>query len=357
MRKVVLGQPIGQTVEQRLEWLQQAMAELERASHDIGEDEDGGSGSGATPGGAAAALNAGIRASLSDATALTTTDILGASAVWMHPAEHNNIAPYDADEDDFVVRTFDPTPVGLTTGNHGSGLNFPIFAAWDADNEEMFFGTGPQWSGDRTVGTGSGTSETETFRGRLVNKNAITLRNDTTTKTFDARAALLICGFRTTGAAQTEDSFAKRLLSNVYYAQERGLRRTETTDSWSGNANNDWRQYNNSTANAVEVFQITGSSLVFVEGFGFVSTNTQGSAGLALGLNALTPVANSFKEVEVILTSGGKPLHAMYCDYPGQGHNVFNLLELSGGSGVRTWYGDNGDATRIQTGLFGRVFG
>lgn len=340
-----------------MEWVQQALAEIERASHDLGEDEDIGSGSGSSSGGAASALNAGIRASLSDATAVTTTDILGASSVWMHPAEHNHLAPYDADEDDFIVRTFEPTPVILTSGNHGSGLNFPIFGAWDADAEEMFFGTGPQWSGDRTVGTGSGTSETETFRGRLVNKSAITLRNDTTTKTFPARSALLICGFRTTGAAQTEDSFTKRLLSNVYNAQERGLRRTETTDSWSGAATNSWRQYNNSSANAVEVFQITGSSLVFVEGFGFVSTDTQGSAGLALGLNALTPAANSFKEVEIILTSGGKPLHAMYNDYPGIGYNKFNLLEISGGSGTRTWYGDNGDATRIQTGLFGRVFG
>lgn len=357
MRKVALGSPSGSSQEEQIRWLIEAMAEIERASYDAGEDEDGGGGGGVVAG--SSALNAGVRLSLSDIAPVTQTDITGASSVHVHPAEHNCIAPYDTSEDDFVVRQFEIAPVILTSGSHLSAKNYSMFGGYDGSEGEMFFGTGPAWTGDRVVGTGGGTSEVELFRGRLVNKNEITLLNNATSVTFAAREALLLGGFRTIGAGQTEDSYTKRLLSNVYNAQPRALRYAIPTNSWFGDNGNAWRLANADTANRVCVFDVTGSYMVqlLAQLLATSANSTPRSAGAAISLNSITtPAAGSLKFIESVADIG-RVLRPSYSDFPGIGYHEFSLLELSGTTDQRTFYGDNGNDALYQSGFSGHCYG
>lgn len=353
MRRLSLGTPPDDPAA-LMEWIKGALAEIEHASHDADDTTGSSTTTTSTTG---SAPNAGVRLSLDSTAAVTTTDQSGAGTVYVHPIEHNNIAPYDTTSAEFVVRTFSISAITLTAGAHPANSNYSIFAAWDSTNSVMFFGTGPVWTGANTVGTGSGTSETEAYRGRLVNKNAITLTNGSTTLTVAVREALHLGGFRTVLAAQTDDANEARLLHNVYNKNPRPVRRVEFTDSWAGTATNAWRQANNTTSNRIRTFSSTGADPVSLKAYLLAtnSTTTARSTGTAIGLDSTTlPAVNSMKFVQAV-SDQGRVLVATYDDIPTIGYHEFNWLELSGTSEARTFYGDNADSTFNLSGMFGQV--
>ncbi len=79
-------------------------------------------------------------------------------------------------------------------------------------------GTSVAWSSDTATGTGAGTCEVEIFQGRMVNKQSMTVRfgsSSGNTATVAARQFTIAGGFRASADGLTEDSYAKRYVSNL----------------------------------------------------------------------------------------------------------------------------------------------
>ena len=296
----------------------------------------------------------GVRLSCQSGVAVTSTDSAAASTIYCVRTGYSSIPIYNGSAWVNRALSSDPSLILDATG-HAANKEHHVFAYYDGT---VKLGSGPAWSTSTSPGTGAGTSEIEYFEGRAVNKYSISLRNNSANVTIAAREALCLGGFATTGTAgTTEDSRAKRLLSNEYNATIRAMQVTESTDSWSGDAGNAWRQTRGSTANQLEFFSHNGSYPVTATArhIAINSTSTGRSFGCAIGLDGTTPALGSLKEVVIVDNTKAYTAAAAYSDCPGRGRHSLKWLELTGSSDTRTFYGDNGDQTRIQTGILGQV--
>ena len=173
------------------------------------------------------------------------------------------------------------------------------------------------------------------------------------------RQALLVGGFGTSLAGQTEDSLKKRLLSNLFNVTPRGMRRSESINTWTGSATNAWRQAGGNALNQLEWFSINGAYPVTAQVSAMVVNDTSAiqTAGTAIGLDTTTsPVLGSFRDNSPVDNIRYYMQKASFCDFVTRGRHTLVWLEVSGTNGVRTWYGDFGDDVNYQTGISGMVY-
>lgn len=149
------------------------------------------------------------RLSLTSGVSVTESDVTGATAVYLVPDGVNLFPIYDGSA--WQNRPLSEMTLTLNATAHPTTSGFDVWVAWQSD--AMIIGTGPAWSsvtaGASSRGTGAGTTEIEIFEGRIVNKNAIVLKNGSATySSVPARQATLVGGFLTIAAGQTSDSKA-----------------------------------------------------------------------------------------------------------------------------------------------------
>ncbi len=187
---------------------------------------------------------------------------------------------------------------------------------------------------------------------------ALVLQNGVYVKT-GALTRRYLGSFRTTGVSgQTEDSFAKRLVWNYYNRAERELRVVEATNSWTYDGV--YRQANGVATNQLAVvIGVAGAGLrVRVRG-GANHDVGNTLARVSIGEDSTTtPVAGVIGMGVTVanVTAIAQGLDAEVLRYPAVGYHIYVWLE-SAAAATMTWYGDNGDATLFQAGIFGTIWG
>jgi hypothetical protein len=165
--------------------------------------------------------------------------------------------------------------------------------------------------------------------------------------------------FRTTGVSgQTEDSFAKRFLWNYYHQKPRQMRVTEAEDSWAYTTAT-WRQARAQTANQL-AFVIGVAEVPLDASVVALVNNSTGNVpvSVAVGLDSTSaPTAGNVGRAEYAQATAVMQAVSRLQVYPAVGYHFAAWLEYSAATGTTTWYGDNGDATLYQAGIWGELLG
>ncbi|MBN8956542.1 MAG: hypothetical protein J0H17_08160 [Rhizobiales bacterium] len=312
---------------------------------------------GATGGGALAVR--GGRLSLVSGDPVPEADVVGATTVYLVPATSNTSEVWDGAA--WQTHLFSELPLTLVSA-HTAANNFDVFDFVNAG--VLAIGTGPAWSagavagGPRARGQGAGSTELELYQGRLVNKNAITLRNGSTTYSVAARKATLRGTIRTTANGETEDSAAKRFVSNAVNAELRPLVKVDTTTAWTYSTPA-WRQARGSAANQFEYVQcVAGRRLkADVNGIAYNSTDTPKNVSVGVGIDSAT-VDASQRRTGGVLKALIDQTHAFYAGFPGVGYHEIKWLEYAAGAGdTQTWCGifSAPNAVYFQAGIQGET--
>lgn len=306
-------------------------------------------------------LTPGLKLTLTTGVATTEADVTGATSIFATPASHDYVEIYDATNwvpYQCVELTLALDSNSGHTGYHQSGKNFFLGVINDSGTRRL--ASSVAWSGDTTIGTGAGTAETEIFEGRLVNKVAMTVRFGSVsgnTVSVAARQMTIIGGFRASADGQTEDSFAKRFLSNIFLTSRRPMKATETTDTWTYSTSS-FRQANGASANRLQYFSAAAGMEVhaIAAGAAITSTATARTVATGIGIDSTTVNSASFNVGLNTINTIFAAMTAVYNGYPGIGYHAVNWLEFGGGTDTQTWLGDGG-STAFNYGISGYVDG
>jgi hypothetical protein len=305
------------------------------------------------------------RLTLTSALPVTTSDVTGATSVYMALAGGNQIPVYDGAS--FSSRTFTQQTLALDsdsghTNYHQADKNYDYFYADVAG--VLYFGTGPKWDdgavagSDTARGTGAASTELENYLGWYVNKNSMTLRHGSAsgnTVTVPARQATYLGTGRMTANGTTEDSLAKRFLWNAYNQVKRPMKVSDATVSWSYNTST-FRQFRATATNQIAfVLGLVGlpvDAMVFA--LPQISAGTS-YAVVGIGLDS-TSVNQNYAGGFAPITTISTAMSAEYNGHPGLGYHILVPLEYGPGAGTVTWFGTDGSPFRWNTGIFGNVW-
>jgi hypothetical protein len=283
---------------------------------------------------------------------------IGHDSISYVPYKHNRLALYNGT--DWVPHFFTAMNQVVTdaTKSPAAGAansTYDMFV-WN-DSGTLRCTRGPAWSTDTTRGTGAGTTELERVDGRYVNKIAITngpaaqrglyvgtVRTDSTTKFWDGRY----------------DVFAqKRFIWNMYNRVPRSFIADDATNNWNYNTNafRQARDVGGGSDNYVEIVRGLDEDAVSVTVSVLVANSGGAVSALAgVGLDSKTALATNF-----VSHGGGthvanvqSMVGGSWVGLPGLGfHTLYWLENGRGAGGTTAWYGDNGEGTAFNSGLFG----
>lgn len=292
----------------------------------------GSSGSGGgTSGTSTLGQTPGLRLTLTSATPITVADVTAATTLYYTPHVHGNIATYDSG----TWKLHTSAEVSLALGTLTSGKNYDVFVYYDATNSVLVLELSAAWT-------------TATARA-----NAIARQDGVWVKSSD-HSRRLVGTIRTTATTTTEDSAAKRFVSNLYNEVPRPCRNPiETTNSWSVNSSSVFGQANGSATNQFEYVTCDAGRVLDAKVYALA-----GDGGTIVGFSPGIGIDST--SVNSAVTHGGNtgaanlhPFGAEYLGYPGLGYHVIAWLEAS--NGAATSYGDANAPTLYQTGLFGKI--
>lgn len=280
------------------------------------------------------------RLTLTSAAPVTVTDVTAATAIYYTPHVGNQVPLYTGVL--FSANTFTELTLSLAS-QHLTNTNYDVFAF--LDGATLRIGTGPAWSSATARGSGAGTTELTRLLGYLVNTNAMTMRNGSSTYSVDAQKATYLGTFRTGSAGQTEDSKAKRFLWNAYNRRVKQVLLLEATASWTYTTST-YRQANGSTSNQIAMVRgldTEDAVMVSLKARAINSTASYRTFAVGIGLDSTTIPATDGRECYGAWdnAAGGILLIADYAGYPGLGYHYLAWLESGGGSDTTTWYGQS----------------
>lgn len=184
---------------------------------------------------------------------------------------------------------------------------------------------------------------------------ALVLQNGVYSKT-GALTRRYLGSFRTGAVSgQTIDSFAQRYLWNYYNRVSRPMRVLEATDSWTYSASS-FQQANASAANQLDVVVGVSEDAIDVT-LSAMGTNNNAGIGfsVAIGLDSTTAAATG-ATMDLARNPGAGDtvlLKSSLRIIPAVGRHIFTWLERSAATPTTTWFGDNGQPTVQQSGIFG----
>lgn len=311
------------------------------------------------------------RLSLSSNDAISVVDLTAQTTVRLWPFQGELVPVWSVTDGEFKTPVL--AVIGLALDNNPAHTNYQgidrncdLFAFLNAG--VLTLGSGPSWNvgavagSDVARGTGAGSTELELWHGLRVNKNLIAMKTDASAATVNvaAREATYIGTMRATADGQTEDSQAKRFLSNGYAVNRirRHMVAADPTNSWSY-AVATMRQANANVANQLDYVQGTDAESVDASVSVF-ATSTVASTLLvtAIGLDSTTAAAPGCIMTPDYWVGSADPAcpRAEYRGNPGLGRHRLTWLEYSQASGIVTWYGDNNTPLLLQSGITGSVF-
>ena len=292
----------------------------------------------------------GGRLTTETAVPISTSDRATQSTIYFTPYDNSPFAGH--------ITLFDATrwslssfsELSLSLSGLSGDTNYDLFVWSNAGT--ITLSKGPAWSSATSRGTGAGTTE-------LVKQNGIWLNKFDISSGPNANTGKYVGSFRASAATTTEDTDAKRFVWNNYNRVKRRLKKTDTTNSWTSTdaTFHTW----NGVGNRVEF--ILGHSLdQIVLQFLSNTSDSVGNTSIGLGIGLDSTTSNSadiypgLAPAFITLTTILDTLTAFYESYPGIGYHYLQLLEVAGGLGTTTFYGDN-NQTFMQGGALGYLYG
>jgi hypothetical protein len=303
----------------------------------------------------------GLRLSLTPGVAVSAGDVGGAATMYGVLAGTNVAGIWDGTQ--WFGRTIAAELVLPLSTATNANAPYSVFVFWDAVGGTVKLGHGLAWASQTQP---QSDSVTELFQGRLVNQNPITLVNGASSTLVPARQALLLGGFATNGSAGlTDDTALKRLVSNVYHAAPRAMRRIDASlTSWVCPADpspGTWRYMRDlPTLNRLEFFSINGNHPVHAwatANAGPTSADVFATVGIGLDQTAATPspYITSLRNptrCPVFIPTALSP--AFFNDYPGIGRHTLNWLATSAAASASEFF--FALDSRKQVGIFATVY-
>lgn len=308
------------------------------------------------------------RLSLASGVPITESDVAGATSIYYAPTVGNYVPIFDG----FAMssRRIGGQLVLPLSGNaahigyHQAARNFDLFVF---DNGGVTaLGSGPSWNAgavpgsDVTRGTGSNSTELESFEGFLVNKNEVTIRfgsGAADTLVVPARRATYVGSFRATANGQASDTISKRLLFNAYNVASRkifvGVPTNVQSYTYSAAA---WQSLNNLGLKAELLFGLSGT-LVSAKSVAQVansSTSPPRVVKIGIGLDSAIPATDGV--LWTVHAAGNLTVSpiAFYDGYPGLGYHYLQPVEHGAGNDTQTWY-TAVDSIFGRTGMIGNL--
>lgn len=266
------------------------------------------------------------RLTLTSGTAVTTSDVTGATSVYFTPYDGNRIALFDGNK--WKVYPF--TERSLALGTLTSGLPYDVFIYDNSGTLTLEF---TAWTNTSTRAT------------------ALALQDGVQVKT-GALTRRWLGSFQTTSTTTTEDSFQKRLVHNRYNKRPRPLRRQEGTSSWTYTSAT-IRQANGSTSNQVEVMSGEIQPLELV--LAVQASNTNDSVNVQSFINGPDSTTSqlpgsTFAAQDVSGAGGAVTNIAVFRGFTTLGYHYYVWAEYSEATGTTTWEGGT------KSGLEGMVW-
>ncbi|MFS8064113.1 MAG: hypothetical protein ACMG5Z_05945 [Luteimonas sp.] len=250
---------------------------------------------------AAQSMIPGGRLTLTTAVPVTTADVTAATTIYYTPYVHNVITLWDGNV--WTPITF--TEYTLALGTLTSGKPYDVFAY---------------------LSSGALALEMLAWTNSTTRATAVTLQDGRYCKSGD-KTRLYLGSFYTTSTTTTEDSDAKRFLSNA--PQSRVRRRVYKADATSHSYNGSARNWNNSTANRAEFFDGLGVTPITAAIYADMQSTGAGGGQTGLALNGATADAIVYKylgQAGEVWAMNASSMHA----YPPQlGYGYLQATELS----------------------------
>ncbi|OYR26293.1 hypothetical protein [Brucella lupini] len=239
-----------------------------------------------TNGAQASGFIGGPTLSLTQGVPLPSSDVVGASTIYVIPSPSNLVELYDGQ----LWRSRSFSAFSLSIAGYGASTAYDVYAFLDGEN--VGFGC-KSWASSTDRGTGGGSAEVSLFQGRVVNRYAISLASNGSSFTIPAQKATLIGSFLTSGAGITDDSASNRLLSNLMNVANKDLLFQWPDASWSGSGAQWVKAKNGNGFSRVRVFQcMAGRRLnVDVVGHGRNASSATEILHVAIGINSTNPVS------------------------------------------------------------------
>ncbi|QKC90579.1 hypothetical protein EB230_20855 [Mesorhizobium sp. NZP2234] len=287
------------------------------------------------------------RLTLTSGTAITATDVSGATSVYYIPASGNVVPVWTGSS--FFNKVFSELTLALDatsghTGYHQSGKNFDLFVINDSGTMRLV--SGPAWSSDTTRGTGVGTTELELKNGIWTNKNALAAARfgsaSSSTLAVAANRATFVGSMRMTADGTTEDSVVKRFISNASNLAQRRLRRADPASPWTYSLATE-RQANGNTANKVEVLNCLAGRIsdVMLMIAATNSTTTPALCVAGIGFDSITARNGAVQMNGLTYAVSSEAYRSIFAKFTGDcglGYHYLSWLERGAGTAdTQTW--------------------
>lgn len=308
------------------------------------------------------------RLTLESGVPVSIADFTDATTIYYTPYVGATIPIHDGSR--WTSLEFDELSLALDadtghTGYHQANTIFDLFVFREEVTGILRLGTGPAWSSVTARGTGAGTTEITRLNGLYVNAYDIQLRygsgaNDLAT--VGSWEATYVGTVYTSFAGATRDrkgttsAPGSHYLWNAHHRVQRLLIAVSPTDSWTYSTAA-WRLVDND--NSHRALYVCGQVVDLVEAFAYHmvinSTTTARRCSTGIGVDSDTVNAATLMNNSAVIDVRTN-LSAHYAGYPGLGYHYLSWLEYGAGANTQTWYGDNGDADTMQSGLIAKVW-
>lgn len=270
-----------------------------------------------------------FRLTLTTGVPVTTSDVTGATTIYCCPYKGNRIALYDGSTR-WNIRS--SAQFSLAVGTLTANRPYDVFCY---DN-----------SGTPTLEFTSWTSDTARTTA-LVYQDGVLVKSGATTRRY-------LGTFWTTSATATQDAIAGRHLWNYYHRVAKDMRVLDGTNSWTYTTAT-IRQARATASNQLDFVIGVSEDLVFAE---VACSTTNSSASVArtvgIGLDSTTAFAAAqVSQASAAAASARAGTSAHLSSRIAEGRHTLVWLEYSAATGTTTWYGDNGGAAAIQSGIIG----
>lgn len=305
------------------------------------------------------------RLTLNAGSPINTGSVSNSSNVYYLPYIGASVPIFNGSQ--WTTFSFDDLTLSLSsnaahTGYHQADKNFDVFVYREEVTGTLRLGTGPAWSSDTARGTGAGTTEITRLNGLYVNAYDIQIRygsgaNDYAT--IGVYEATYLGTIRTSGDGLVDDYFAgpsRLFVWNAYNRTPRMAVAKENTDNWNYSTAS-WRQVNGSANN--QIGMVLGLLIEWIDASAYhmVFNSTSTARRCSTGIGAGSTSANSAQIMNNSAVINQRTnMSAHYRSHPGIGYRYLAWLEYGAGANTQTWYGDNGDATTMQSGMVATVW-
>lgn len=256
----------------------------------------------------------GFRLTLTSNVAVTTSDVTGATTVYMTPYISNLISLYDFNIGFWM--TYQSAQISVAVP---ANTNTPFDVFCYLSTAGVVTLEAVAWTNGTTRATA------------LTRQDSILVKSGAT----DRRYIGTLC---TTGVSgQTEDSEANRFCWNYYHRARKTMTRTETDTSWTY-ASGTIRQANGNAANQVNfVIGVSEDAVEMTLTAACAGNAVTGVASIALDSTS-SQATNTARGFGTALSGNRISFASLYCDYPAEGSHYLAWVEEADG-GTVTFYG------------------